>query len=162
MIHEVSGDILLAEVDAIAHGVAPNDDFHEGLALSLRDAWPAMYKDFKHFCHGHTPKAGSSWTWGSATGPRIVALFTQEPAERHHGHGHPGKATESNVNHALKALRKEIVAEGWRSVALPRLATGVGGLDWARVQPMIAHHLGDLDVEVLVVTTYRAGEKPTA
>ena len=162
MIHEVSGDILLAEVDAIAHGDAPNDDFHQGLALSLRDSWPAMYKDFKHYCHSHMPKVGSSWTWGSATGPRIVALFTQEPTERHHGHGHPGKASDSNVNHALKALRAEIVAEGWKSVALPKLATGVGGLEWDHVRPLIDRHLGDLDADVYVVTTYRAGEKPTA
>ena len=30
MIHEVSGDILLTQAQAIAHGVAPNDHFDSG------------------------------------------------------------------------------------------------------------------------------------
>ena len=36
MIYEVTGDILLSEAEAIVHGVAPDDDFHQGLALELR------------------------------------------------------------------------------------------------------------------------------
>jgi O-acetyl-ADP-ribose deacetylase (regulator of RNase III) len=42
MIKEVSGDILLSKAQVIAHGVAPNDPFHNGLALQLREQWPAM------------------------------------------------------------------------------------------------------------------------
>ena len=74
MIREVSGDILLSQAHAIAHGVAPNDDFHSGLALALRQKWPAMYRDFRHWCHLETRKCGEAWTWG---GPnvRIVALL---------------------------------------------------------------------------------------
>ena len=47
MIYEVSGDILLSDARAIAHGVAPNDNFTTGLAFSLREHWPALYKDFR-------------------------------------------------------------------------------------------------------------------
>lgn len=43
MIHELSGDILLSGAKAIAHGVTPNDDFHHGLALQLRERMPALY-----------------------------------------------------------------------------------------------------------------------
>ena len=42
MIYEVSGDILLSKAQAIAHGVAPNDHFTNGLALSLRERYPAL------------------------------------------------------------------------------------------------------------------------
>ena len=41
MIHEVAGDILLTKAQAVAHGVAPNDHFDSGLALALREQWPA-------------------------------------------------------------------------------------------------------------------------
>lgn len=37
MIREVAGGILLSKVQAIAHGVGPNDDFHRGLAVALRE-----------------------------------------------------------------------------------------------------------------------------
>ena len=50
MIKQVSGDILLSKARLIAHGVAPNDDHAQGLAHSLREYAPAMYKDFRHYC----------------------------------------------------------------------------------------------------------------
>jgi O-acetyl-ADP-ribose deacetylase (regulator of RNase III) len=153
MIRYVSGDLLMSNAKAIAHGVAPNDDFAQGLAHVLRESVPAMYKDFRHFCHTQHPKPGGLWTWGGAEGPRMVALFTQEAAYDHGSK--PGKATTANVNHALKALAKEVLHEGWSSVALPRLATGVGGLDWADVKPLIEHHLGELGIPVIVYETYR-------
>jgi O-acetyl-ADP-ribose deacetylase (regulator of RNase III) len=156
MIREVNGDILLTRAQAIAHGVAPDDDFGTGLAHALRERFPAMYKDFRHFCHTNHPKTGEAWTWG---GPdhRIVALLTQEPPERHHVH--PGKASVASVNHALKSLRETIVSEKYTSVALPRLATGYGGLDWDDVKPLIEHHLGDLGVPVWVYATYTPGKQ---
>jgi len=62
MLKEVTGDILLTKAVAVAHGVAPNDNFASGLALSLREHWPAMYKDFRHYCQTVTPKPGELWT----------------------------------------------------------------------------------------------------
>lgn len=56
MIHEVEGDILLTRAQVIAHGVATNDDFKNGLALALRERWPALYKDFRHYCQTFHPK----------------------------------------------------------------------------------------------------------
>jgi hypothetical protein len=118
MIHKVSGDILLTNAQVIAHGVAPNDDFHSGLALALREQWPALYKDFRHFFHQQHPETGSLWTWGGIGGLRIVNLFTQEPAKQ--AGGHPGKASTENVNHALRALHKLAEKEQFTSIALPR------------------------------------------
>lgn len=156
MIRYVSGDILLSQAAVIAHGVAPNDDFNQGLAHSLREFSPAMYKDFRHFCQSTHPKPGTLWTWGGAGGARIVALFTQEGA---YGHGaKPGRATTAHVNHALRALAHEAQKEGWPSLALPRLATGVGGLDWAEVKPLVEQHLGGLGIPVLVYETFHKGE----
>lgn len=153
MIRYVSGDLLLSSAKAIAHGVAPNDDFGQGLAHTLRENLPAMYKDFRHYCHTQHPKSGELWTWGGAEGPRIVALFTQDGA---YGHGDkPGKASTVHVNHALKELAKLVRHERWSSLALPRLATGVGGLDWQEVKPLIEHHLGELGIPVIVYETYR-------
>ena len=156
MIHEVSGDILKSRAQAIAHGVAPNDDFHTGLALSLREHAPALYKDFRHYCQSTHPKSGGLWTWTGADGRRIVNLFTQDGAEGHHG-GKPGKATLSNVRHAMKALRAEIEAQKISSLALPRLATGVGGLAWDDVRPVVYEHLADAGIPVYVYTTFHAG-----
>jgi O-acetyl-ADP-ribose deacetylase (regulator of RNase III) len=157
VIKEVSGDILLTQAQVIAHGVAPGDDFAQGLAASLRELYPAMPKDFRHYCQTSHPKPGEIWAWAGAAGKRIVNLMTQEePADKG---GRPGKATTHNVNVALRALRRLVERERFRSVAIPRLATGVGGLAWKDVWPLVEHHLADLDVPVYVYTTYRPGEK---
>ena len=155
MIQEVEGDILLSKAGAVAHGVAPHDNFANGLALALRERWPAMYKDFKHACQLSEPKPGELWTWGGAGGVRIVNLLTQEPPPNHGSR--PGKASVENVNHCLKALRKTIEAEKFTSVALPKLACGVGGLDWKDVKPLIQKHLGDLSIPIVVYSTYHPG-----
>lgn len=155
MIRETTGDILLSRAQVIAHGVSPNDDFHQGLALALRERWPALYKDFRHFCQTQSPHAGTVWSWMGADGRRIVCLFTQQPAEGHGGK--PGRATVANVNHCLRELHKLALAEKWSSIALPRLATGVGGLDWKEVRPLVDQHLGALPATVLVYATYRQG-----
>ncbi len=156
MLKEVAGDILLTKADALAHGVAPNDNFANGLALALRERWPAMYKDFRHYSQTVSPKTGELWSWAGVGGVRIVNLFTQEPAAGH-GANHPGRATIENVNHCLKALCKVIEAEKFKSVALPRLATGVGGLDWKDVKPLMEKHLGHLSIPVYVYAAYQPG-----
>lgn len=154
MIHEVTGDILLTKAPAIAHGIAPNDHFDQGLALALREKWPALAKDFRHYAHQAHPKPGEIWAWGGF-GVRFFNLLTQEGE---HGHGtKPGKATVAHVNHALRRLRHELEKGEIKSLALPRLATGVGGLDWNDVMPLIKTHLGDLPIPIFVYSHYQKG-----
>jgi len=158
MIRNVTGDILLSKADAIAHGVAPGDHFDQGLALALRERWPALTKDFRHWCHNNSPEPGETFAWGGPDETRgtvkIVNLLTQEPSA--HQSGHPGKASTQHVGHALKALAKIAKQEGYSSIALPKLATGVGGLEWSDVEPLIEKHLGDLSIPIIVYTTFQA------
>lgn len=159
MIHLLSGDILLSKADLIVHGVAPQDDWKNGLALALREAWPAMYKDFRHHCKQSHPQPGGVWLWQGVDGQgrhvRFAALLTQEAPD--HAGGTPGRAKVAHVNHALHALQKLVRDEGIRSLALPRLATGVGGLDWQHVLPLVHSQLGGLTVPVLVYHEYKPG-----
>lgn len=157
MIHEVSGDILFSTAKVIVQGVAPNDDFHHGLALQLRERMPALYKDFRHHCQTSHPKSGSLWAWKSADGRFIINLFTHDAAYDHGSK--PGHATLSHVNHALHALRGLVQKENLGSIALPRLACGVSGLNWEEVKPLIEHHLGDLPIPVYVYSNYQKGVK---
>jgi O-acetyl-ADP-ribose deacetylase (regulator of RNase III) len=156
MLYEVSGDILLSNAQAIAHGIAPNDHFDSGLALALREKWPSMAKDFRHYAHQTHPKPGEIWMWGGVGNVRIFNLMTQDGDIKHGDR--PGKATLPNVNHALRRLKHAIEKEGITSLALPALATGVGGLKWSEVKPLIAENLGDLDIPIYLYTVYHAGQ----
>ena len=157
MIYEVQGDILLTGAQAIVHGIAANDPMNQGLAMSLHQNYPSMHKDFHHYCKTQRPKTGDAWAWGGAGNVRIVNLITQEGGYDHGSR--PGKASVKFVNDCLKSLVKIVKKEKFTSIALPRLATGVGGLDWADVEPVIRQRLGELDIPVFVYVEYHEGQK---
>ena len=156
MIIEVEGDILFSKAQVIAHGVAANDPMNQGLAKSLHERMPTMHKDFHHWCHQKHPEPGDAWIWIAPDGMRIANLITQEGG---YGRGaHPGKATIHNVRCALKALKKMAIEEQLSSIALPRLATGVGGLNWDEIKPLIQEYLGDLAIPVYLYSKYVANK----
>lgn len=155
MIHEVKGDILLSHAQVIAHGLAPYDPFEHGLALNLGRQWPGLIKDFHHFCHTMDPKGGEVWVWPGAMGKRVINLLTNEPSETLKDK--PVSVRIEYVDRALRELRHLLETEKFSHVALPRLATGAGGLDWTEVQPLIVYHLGGLDLPIYIYTGYEKG-----
>ena len=157
MIHDVEGDILETKAAAIAHGVAANDPMTQGLAAALHQRYPAMHKDFHHWCRQQHPKPGSAWVWSGVGGVRVINLITQDGGYEHGSK--PQHATLSSVNHALHALRKLIIKERIASVALPRLATGLGGLAWAEVRPLIESQLGDVAADIYIYGEHAPAKK---
>ncbi len=156
MIFKVEGDILLSKANAIVHGVEKNDPMNKCLALELNNKYPTMRTDFHRWCHQHNTKPGEAWLWTGPNNTHIVHLITQESLEiNDHLHG---KATLNNIRHALTALEKIIITEKFTSIALPRIATGVGDLEWDDVWPLIENSLGKLAIPVYVYVTYIAGK----
>ena len=86
---------------------------------------------------------------------RIVNLLTHE-ALHSQGSG-SGRATTKYVNEALRELRYLLEYDKFTSLALPRLATGAGGLDWDVVRPLVVHHLGELALPIYIYTHYEKG-----
>ncbi len=83
--------------------------------------------------------------------------MVQEPASLSKS-GHPGKASLSNLERAFKALIKFLEQQKVGSIAIPKLATGVGGLDWREVKDSITKHMGDLDIPVYIYSTFTKGK----
>lgn len=162
MIREVEGDILFSQAQVIAHGIATHDPFDSGLALALRERFPAMVKDYRHAMHAKAPETGGIWAWHGVTEDgstrSIVNLLTQG-MQGQGAAARPVKAKLEDVNHTLRALAQHVQKEGIKSLALPRLATGVGALAWSEVKPLIDQHLGQLGIPVVIYVTYHKGQK---
>lgn len=157
MIHEVKGDILLSHAQVIAHAIAPHDRFEQGLALSLREQWPALVRDYHHFYHAMQPKPGDAWVWSGAMSKHIINLLINEAAP---GKGErPGDARIEHVDRALRELRHLLESERFASLALPRLATGARGMDWHVVRPLIEYHLGELALPIYIYVDYEKGRQ---
>jgi len=155
MIHEVKGDILLSHAQVIAHAIAPHDRFEHGLALSLREQWPAMVRDYQHFYHAAQPKFGDTWVWSGAMSKHIINLLVNEAAQRMGEK--PGQARPEHLDRALRELRNLLESHRFASLALPRLATGAGGMEWEVVRPLIEYHLGELALPIYIYADYQKG-----
>src|SRR5258708_9696374 len=85
---------------------------------------------------------------GFLSNPKYIINF---PTKRHWR----GKSRIEDIASGLKALVAEIRKRGIRSIALPPLGSGLGGLDWGEVRSHIASELRFLnDVNVLVFEPY--------
>lgn len=156
MIYKVEGDILLSKAQAIVHGVGINDPMDKGLALALHNKYPRLQADFDCWSHQHHTKPGEAWLWVGQDNARVVNLITHERMESS-GHIHY-KATIGNIKHALSALVKLITREKLTSIAVPRLGTGSGDLEWDDVWWLLENHLGELDIPVYLYVAYHPGQ----
>ena len=126
------------------------------LAFELSNKHPSMRIDFHRWCHQHNTKPGEAWLWTGPNNANIVHLITQERLEINDQlHG---KASLNNIRHALSALVKIISTKKFTSIALPRIATGGGDLEWDDVRLLIENSLGDLAIPVYIYDTYIAGK----
>jgi len=73
----------------------------------------------------------------NGTAPRYIINF---PTKRHWREG----SRLSDIEDGLQALVSEIQTRRIRSIALPPLCSGLGGLDWTVVWPRIAAALGKI------------------
>jgi O-acetyl-ADP-ribose deacetylase (regulator of RNase III) len=81
---------------------------------------------------------------GRLLNPRYVINF---PTKRHWR----GKSRIVDIRSGLKALIDDVRRLGVRSIAVPPLGCGLGGLDWREVRPMIEGAFSQLtDVKVLL------------
>ena len=154
MMKEVEGDILLSKSQALAHGVSIDDDFKSGLSLQLKVQWPALFKDFRTFCSSQSPKVGDVWSWQAPGTPLIFNLITQDairPDEKT-----PSKASIPNLQLALRNLVKELQRKKINSLAITKIDTGLGGLDWKDVKVALQSDLSHYEGQISVYANYKS------
>ena len=65
----------------------------------------------------------------------------------------------SDISLGLRNLHLELLRRGIRSVALPALGVGLGGLDWRDVREIIEREFGDQSaIEVTICNPRRISE----
>jgi O-acetyl-ADP-ribose deacetylase (regulator of RNase III) len=149
MIKYVKGDILYTKMGTLAHGVSTDDDFKTGLGLTLRQAYPEMYKEFRQYIKSARPKSGEYWMWKNPA-KQVLQLFIREES---------GKAKQSAVNRALHDLKRNHASLGIKGLALTRLGSGLGKLDWVEAKAAIEDQMASLPFDVHVYEDYVAGRK---
>jgi O-acetyl-ADP-ribose deacetylase (regulator of RNase III) len=146
MIEFTTGDILRADVEAIVNTVNCVGIMGRGIALQFKNDFPANFKAYEAACAREEVQPGKMFVFetGTLTNPKVIINF---PTKRHWR----GKSRMEDIDSGLKALVEEIRNRGIRSIAIPPLGSGLGGLNWADVRPRIEAVLrGINDLHVIV------------
>jgi O-acetyl-ADP-ribose deacetylase (regulator of RNase III) len=146
MIEFTTGDILRADAEALVNTVNCVGIMGRGVALQFKNEFPANFKAYEAACAREEVQPGKMFVFETRelTGPKFIINF---PTKRHWR----GKSRMEDIDSGLKALVEEIRNRGIRSIAIPPLGSGLGGLNWADVRPRIEAALrGVNDLHVIV------------
>jgi len=146
MIELKTGDILREDAEALVNTVNCVGFMGRGIALQFKRAFPENFKAYAAACRRHEVQPGRMFVFdtGKLTHPRYIINF---PTKRHWR----GKSRIEDIEAGLEALVAVIRERGIRSIAIPPLGAGLGGLEWAEVRPRIERALLPLaDVRVVV------------
>ncbi len=135
-----TGDILSTDVEALVNTVNCVGVMGRGVALAFREAFPENYKVYRTACERNEVQPGRMFVFetGYMANPKYIINF---PTKRHWH----GKSRIEDIEAGLAALANEIRARKIRSIAIPPLGSGLGGLDWQEVRPRIERTLSALD-----------------
>lgn len=146
MIKFVTGNILDAKVDALVNTVNTAGVMGKGLALQFKKAFPANCKAYEAAAKAGSIEIGKMFVFeaGGIVLPRYIINF---PTKRHWRGASKLDYIESGLRDLVNIIRERKI----RSIAVPPLGAGLGGLAWLDVRPLIERALTDVaDVEVLV------------
>jgi O-acetyl-ADP-ribose deacetylase (regulator of RNase III) len=132
MIHLTRGDLLKADVDALVNTVNTVGVMGKGVALQFRQAYPRNYEDYRRACEQGAVELGRMFVFdaGQLVHPRHIINF---PTKRHW----KSKSRLEDIEAGLVDLVRVIKELDIRSIAVPPLGAGSGGLNWSDVRPRI-------------------------
>jgi O-acetyl-ADP-ribose deacetylase (regulator of RNase III) len=142
MVRFVQGNLFESQAEALVNTVNCVGVMGKGIAYQFKRAYPEMFKDYQHRCRVGEVRTGEVTSFRER-GKLIVNFPTKDHWK--------SQSLLNDVEAGLSALRALIVREKLKSIAIPPLGCGNGGLAWADVRARIERELRDLpgvDVEV--------------
>ncbi len=145
MIRIMQGDLLKQDdVDAIVNTVNCVGVMGKGIALQFRNKWPANFTHYAAACKSGEVRPGRMFVHdaGGLVKPHYIINF---PTKEHWR----GASKLEFIRDGLRDLVAQVRHLGIRSIAIPPLGCGNGGLTWSEVRPLIEGAFASLpEVEV--------------
>ena len=145
MIRYTTGNLLEAGTEALVNTVNTVGVMGKGIALQFAERYKSNLKAYQDACKAGSLRVGELLitTDADMQGERIIINFPTKKDWKH-------RSSYAYIEEGLKVLAAEITTRNIRSIALPPLGCGNGGLRWEKVKPMIETYLGGLDADILV------------
>ena len=145
MIRFTQGNLLNADAEALVNTVNTVGISGKGIALMFKEAFPENFRAYEAASKAGRIAPGSLFITErhDMLGPRYIINFATKQHWRH-----PSRLAW--IKAGLEALRHEIESRGIRSVAIPPLGAGNGGLRWTDVRPLIEAALRETTADIIV------------
>ncbi len=145
MIEIARGDILNADAEALVNTVNCVGVMGRGIALQFKKKFEENFKAYKKACDAGSLRPGTLLVFDYETfvNPRYVINFPTKDHWR-------AKSKIEDIESGLVALIEEVKDRKIKSIAIPPLGCGLGGLQWSVVRPKIEAAFVDLDVQVFL------------
>jgi len=139
MIELTQGNILKADAEALVNTVNCVGFMGKGIALQFKKAYPENFDAYHKACAAAEVEPGRMFIFDlhSMLNPKYIVNFPTKRDWR-------ANSRYEDIESGLKALVVDVRRLGIRSIAVPPLGCGLGGLDWNKVQPMIERAFAQL------------------
>ncbi|HOI51473.1 MAG TPA: macro domain-containing protein [Azonexus sp.] len=145
MITFTQGNLLAARAEALVNTVNTVGVMGKGIALMFKERFDENFRRYAAACKAREVQTGKMFVTQvhELDGPRWIVNF---PTKQHW-------RTPSRMEwivEGLQDLKRFLIEQQVKSIAIPPLGAGNGGLEWAEVREQIEQSLGDLDIDILV------------
>lgn len=146
MFRALIGDLFASHAQTLVNTVNCVGVMGKGVALDFKKRFPANFSDYALRCERKQVRPGKPYPFEDPSGKLIVNF----PTKNHWR----SPARVADIETGLDHLVKHWEQWGVKSLALPPLGCGNGGLEWAEVGPLIYRKLHSLPIDVEVYAPF--------
>ena len=146
MIKYITGNILESNAQALINTVNTVGVMGKGIALQFKKAYLSNFKAYAEACKRKEIDVGKLFVTRDSnliSGEKIIINF---PTKRDWRKPSEYSYIENGLNDLVKIIEKEQI----KSVAIPPLGAGSGGLEWEKVKKIIEQKLSYLKLEIFI------------
>ncbi len=142
MIKYIMGDLLKSDAECLVNAVNCEGYMGKGIAYEFKVKFPENYKDYKEACNSGVLKIGTLHYFKE--NEKIIINFPTKNKWR-------AKSKIEYIEQGLNELLKIISELEIKSIAIPALGSGNGGLDWNEVKILIEQKLKELSNNIDII-----------
>lgn len=145
MIRYSEGNMFDAPVDALVNTVNLVGVMGKGVALQFKERFKDNFNDYYRACINHSIDIGKSLVTDAVWNGKQIKIINF-PTKVHWRNS----SRLIYVEKGLDNLRDIILTQNIKSIAIPPLGAGNGGLNWKDVKTLIETKLSNIDCDIIV------------
>ena len=145
MIQFIKGNIFNSNAQALVNAVNIVGVMGKGIALQFKKAFPENFKAYVQACKNKEIDIGKMFVFkeNTAYGEKIIINF---PTKTHWYYPSKYYYIEKGLDDLIRVIKEYNI----KSIAIPALGVGNGGLLWEKVKTIIQNKLNNINIDIFV------------